>query len=149
MKRRGGPHHHFFGGGRVVSPSLVAGVARAAPAAAGAALRMSAAAFRALASGPGGLSGVILVNAAPTTALLALCRLTSSVRTMRAWRSASLLRVAEATLRRLVGTTVENMAAGEEIVVWTIVRAVAPDTRKERSADFREKGLGLKGGIPT
>jgi hypothetical protein len=41
------------------------------------------------------------------------------------------------------------MAAGEENDVWTVVLAVTTYTRKERSADFREKGVGLKGGIPT
>jgi hypothetical protein len=60
-----------------------------------------------------------------------------------------LLSEAEATLRRLVGAIVEKTAAGEETVVWTFVPAVTTDTRKERSTDFREKGVGLKGGIPT
>jgi hypothetical protein len=41
------------------------------------------------------------------------------------------------------------MAAGEEIVVRTVVLAVTTYTRKERSANFRENGVGLKGGIPT
>jgi hypothetical protein len=73
MNRRGGPHHHFLSGGRAESPSFVEGVVReaAAVAAAAAALRLSAAAFRALASGPGGLSGVILAKAVPAAALLA------------------------------------------------------------------------------
>jgi hypothetical protein len=44
---------------------LVEGGARAAAAAAVAALRQSAAAFRALAPGPDGLSGVIFAKAAP------------------------------------------------------------------------------------
>jgi hypothetical protein len=60
-----------------------------------------------------------------------------------------LLSEAEATLRRLVGATVEKTAAGEETVVWTIVPALTIGTRKERSTYFREKGVGLKGGIPT
>jgi hypothetical protein len=81
MNRRGGPHHHFFGGGRVVSPDFVVGGPRAAAvAAAFAALHMLAAVVRALASGPVGLSGVILANAAPAKTLMAACRLTSSVR---------------------------------------------------------------------
>jgi hypothetical protein len=41
------------------------------------------------------------------------------------------------------------MAAGEETGVWTIVHAVTSDTRKEWSAEFREKKVGLKGGIST
>jgi hypothetical protein len=41
------------------------------------------------------------------------------------------------------------MAAGEENVVWTFVPAMTTCTRKKRSTDFREKGVGLKGGIPT
>jgi hypothetical protein len=41
------------------------------------------------------------------------------------------------------------MAAGDEILVWTIVLAETTDTRKERLVDFREKGVGLKGRIPT
>jgi hypothetical protein len=60
-----------------------------------------------------------------------------------------LLSKAEATLRRLIGAIVEKTVAGEESVVWTVVHAVTTDTRKERSAYFREMGVGLKGGIPT
>jgi hypothetical protein len=59
-------------------------VARAAAAAAAAALRLSAAALRARASGPVGLSGVIFAKAAPAVALLAACKLTSSVRSAKA-----------------------------------------------------------------
>jgi hypothetical protein len=79
--RRGRPHRHFFGGGRVVSHAFAKGVVRAVDAAATAAtaLRMSAVVFSVLASGLGGLSGVILANAARATALLAACKLNSSV----------------------------------------------------------------------
>jgi hypothetical protein len=76
MNRRGGPHNHFIGGGRMVSHGFVVGDARAAFAVAAAALRLSAAAFRALASGPSGLSGVILASAAHASALLAACKMT-------------------------------------------------------------------------
>jgi hypothetical protein len=41
------------------------------------------------------------------------------------------------------------MAAGEEIVVWTIVFGVTTYTRRERPADFCEKGIDLKGKILT
>jgi hypothetical protein len=87
--RRGGPHHNFFGGGRVGSPDLKAGVPHAAAADVVAALRVSAAAFRALASGPEGFTGVIMANVVLEAALLAACRLISSVRTTKAWRSVS------------------------------------------------------------
>jgi hypothetical protein len=60
-----------------------------------------------------------------------------------------LLSKAEATLRRQVGAIVEKTAAGEENFVWRDVPAVTTHTRKERLAYFREKGVGLKGGIPT
>jgi hypothetical protein len=73
----------------MASPCLVAGGARATVVASTAALRLSAAALRALACGPRGLFGVTLANAAPAAALLAACRLTSSVRSMKAWHSAS------------------------------------------------------------
>jgi hypothetical protein len=56
---------------------------------------------------------------------------------------------AKATLRRRVGAIVENVVAKEENVVWTIDLAVTTNTRRARSADFREKGVGRKGGIPT
>jgi hypothetical protein len=55
---------------------------------------------------------------------------------------------AETTLHRLVGAIVEKMAVGEETVVWTVVPTVTTNTRNERSSDFREEGVGLKGGIP-
>jgi hypothetical protein len=84
MNQRGGPHYQFFGGGGVVSPGLVESDARAATAAAAAPLRMLVAALRALESGTVSLCGVILVNAAPASALLAACRLTSSVRSTKA-----------------------------------------------------------------
>jgi hypothetical protein len=60
-----------------------------------------------------------------------------------------LLNDAEATLRRLVGATVEKMAAGEDTGVRTVVPTVTTNTRKEGSTDFRDKGVGLNGGIPT
>jgi hypothetical protein len=59
------------------------------------------------------------------------------------------LREAEEYRRRLVGDIVEKMASGEETAIWTVVFGVAIDTRRERVANFREKGVGLKGGIPT
>jgi hypothetical protein len=68
--RRDGPHHNFLGGGRAGSVGLARGVGRAVVAAV-ATLRFSAAALRAMALGPVGLSGVILANAAPAAALLA------------------------------------------------------------------------------
>jgi hypothetical protein len=43
----------------------------------------------ALASCPGGLSGVTFMNAAPTIALLAACMLSSSVLLTNAWRNSS------------------------------------------------------------
>jgi hypothetical protein len=64
-------------------------VARVVAAAVAAALRLSAAALRARASGLVGLSGVIFAKAAPAAALLAACRLTPNVRSTNAWRSAS------------------------------------------------------------
>jgi hypothetical protein len=84
MSRHGGPHHHFFGGDRVASPVLVACGVRAASA-----VRLFAAARRALASVLDGLLGVTLAKVAPAAALLAACRLTSSVRSTKAWPSAS------------------------------------------------------------
>jgi hypothetical protein len=69
--RRGGAHHHFLGGGRAGSAGFVEGVERASAAAAVAALRLSAPALRALASRPGGLSGVSLAMVAPAATLLA------------------------------------------------------------------------------
>jgi hypothetical protein len=42
------------------------------------------------------------------------------------------------------------MAAGEETNVWTIVFGLTTNIwRKKHSADFRHKGVGLKGGIPA
>jgi hypothetical protein len=64
MNRRGGPNHHFSGGGPVASPGFVVGDVRAAAAAVAFALHLSVAAFRALASGPSSVLGVILANAA-------------------------------------------------------------------------------------
>jgi hypothetical protein len=55
INRRSGPHHHFLGGKRVVSVGLVLGLAREVVVAVAAAICLSAAAFRALASGPGWL----------------------------------------------------------------------------------------------
>jgi hypothetical protein len=81
MNRRGGSHHHFFVEGFIP--------AAAAAAAAAAALRFSAATFLALASYPGGLCGVALANVAPAAALLAACKLTSSVMSTNGWRSSS------------------------------------------------------------
>jgi hypothetical protein len=59
------------------------------------------------------------------------------------------LREAKEYLRRLVADIVEKMTTGEEIVIRTVVPGVATHTRRERVANFREKGVGLKGGIPT
>ena len=53
------------------------------------------------------------------------------------------LREAEEYLRRLVGDTVEKMTTGEETAIWTVVPGVATNTRRERIANFREKGVGL------
>jgi hypothetical protein len=64
-------------------------VGRAAASAAAAALRLSAAALWALTSGPGGMSRVSLASAAQAAALLAAWRLSSRVRSTKAWRSAS------------------------------------------------------------
>ena len=76
MNRRGGSHHHFL---VVFAPSMGLVPAAAAAAAAAVAFRLSAAAFLALASCPGGLSGVAFANAAQVVALLVVCMLTSSV----------------------------------------------------------------------
>jgi hypothetical protein len=64
MNRRGGLHHNLLVGGRVRSPGLVVGGGRTAAVAAAGGLRLYATALRILASRPGGLSGVTLVNAA-------------------------------------------------------------------------------------
>jgi hypothetical protein len=41
------------------------------------------------------------------------------------------------------------MTTREETAIWTVVHGVATNTRRERVANLREKGLGLKGVIPT
>jgi hypothetical protein len=84
--RRGGPHHHFFGGGRVLSVVLANGLAWAAAATADA-LRLSAAALRALSYGPWGMSRVTLANTTLAAAVPVDCRLTSKVQSTKAWRA--------------------------------------------------------------
>jgi hypothetical protein len=129
MDQRGGPHHHFFCGGRGASTVLSAGGTRVAAAAAVVALRLSAAALRALASRPEGLSGVTLANATPAAALQAACKLTSSVRSTKAWRSASIgpeIAVDRGRQKRSCANSAKTRSASE-LACPLLVRRMKPN----------------------
>jgi hypothetical protein len=75
------------GEGFVASLGLAPAVDNVVDVVASAALRLSAAAFLTLASGPGGRFVVALAKDAQNVALLAVCRLTSSARSTNSWRN--------------------------------------------------------------